>query len=102
MALADGRRLDLARGGQLQGPGHVEREAEVLAALEELAEAGHLPAHHVPEPRAAGRVGRRRRAPLLHVAQAPRQPQQRVRAVRRRPRRRRRRCWRGGFRARGG
>ena len=78
MALADGRRLDLAGGGQLQRLGHVERDAEVLAALEHLAEAGHLAAHHVPEPRAAGRVGRRHRAPLLHVAQAPREAHQRV------------------------
>lgn len=82
VALAEGRRLDLAGGGQLQGLGHVERDAEVLAALEDLAEAGHLLVHHVLEPRAAGRVGRRHRAPLLHVAQAPHQAQQRVRAVR--------------------
>lgn len=89
VALAEGRRLDVADGGQLQSLGHVERDAEVLAALERLAEAGHLLAHHVLEPRAACRVRRRHRAPLLHVAQAPRQAHQRVHAVHGRRRRRR-------------
>lgn len=87
MALAEGRRLDLAGCGQLQGLGHVEGDAVVLAALERLAEAGHLLAHHVLEPRAARLVRRRHRAPLLHVAQAPHQADQGVAAVHGRRRR---------------
>lgn len=90
-AVTDGGGGDVAGGGEGHGLGDVERDPQLSAVPEGLAQALGVGFEHRFEPRAARPLRLRRRAPRHHERQAVRHRQHQARAVRRRRRSRTRR-----------